>query len=176
MICFIKILHQISSCFWLYNFYNCFIVRLALDIDLRTNNCGKYTGAKWVSCRQPVSWMKMNGKTVMHLMQGWNLAVVDHKTGKIEKTSNFPTFRSISANIQLEKFVESIEDKRIVLGVVHHDGSRFLDSRGERALVRIIESFCYCQGSYRQMYCKGLGSKARKKNLLSDLFSPKIGF
>ena len=72
----------------------------------------------------------------MDLKHGWNLAVINHRTGQIEKTSSFPTSRYQSASIKLEKFIEGIQDKRIVLGAVHIDGSNSLTPRGFRALVR----------------------------------------
>ena len=71
----------------------------------------------------------------MTVSHGWNLAVINHKTGQIEKTRTFQTFVDRGASVLLERFIEGIENKRIVLGVVHIDGSRHLKSNGFRALV-----------------------------------------
>ena len=79
----------------------------------------------------------MNGNNIMTPRRGWNLAVLDHRTGRTEKTSNFPTHLPGGASAKLERFINEIQDKRIVLGVVVQDGFRHLTARGYWALVRV---------------------------------------
>ena len=80
----------------------------------------------------------------MQLAHGWNIAVIDHKTGHVETTRNFKTHLHRGANVELEKFIYEIKDRRIVLGVVHIDGSHQLDDRGHWALVSVLQSRRIC--------------------------------
>eukprot|EP00795_Rhopilema_esculentum_P013795 gene13795-4724_t len=114
---------------------------LGIDIDLQSFHCDDNVGGNRDCNRRELDTrILVNGEFAIRKKRGWNIVVVDHRTGNIEAAKNFDTWGSKIANTRMESFITNIKNKRIVLGVAHDKWGYNMDHRGIRALNSITGS------------------------------------
>jgi hypothetical protein len=76
----------------------------------------------------------VNGVDAAQNLRGYNVVVINEKTGVIEASAAFDTFASADESARLAQFIEKIPTGRIVAVAVRDEASRYLSEEAVNAL------------------------------------------
>jgi len=83
------------------------------------------------------SAISVNGVDYSQHKRGYNLVVIDIKTGKVEGSKAFDTHGSYSAGSFMLSYVNRLQFGKIVIAAIHDEGANEMSSWGYDALRRI---------------------------------------
>ena len=82
--------------------------------------------------------IKINGKEYTSNKRGFNVAVIDFKSGDVEETSSYDTFLTNVESKRLEAYIKKLPKDKIVCGVVKDEGYNRLTQGVKNAIVSVI--------------------------------------
>ncbi|PFX11936.1 Cell migration-inducing and hyaluronan-binding protein [Stylophora pistillata] len=85
-------------------------------------------GRSHVSNTCGFSYIEVNGKDFSPHSRGYNVVVVDGKTGKAVEARAFDTFGISSSGDHLREYLNSLNGNKIVLVAIQDEGSKFIKS------------------------------------------------
>ena len=83
----------------------------------------------------------MNGNEISPNRQGFNFAVIDLKTGKLEDTEAFNTHGIAGAYRKMDTFIDGLPDWKIIVASVKEDGKDNLPSSSLAKFVGFLLNF-----------------------------------
>ena len=84
----------------------------------------------------------MNGNEISPNRQGFNFAVIDLKTGKLEDTEAFNTHGIAGAYRKMDTFIDGLPDWKIIVASIKEDGKDNLPSSSLAKFVGFAFTFC----------------------------------
>ena len=73
------------------------------------------------SCEDNAGSIQLDGNEISPNRQGFNFAVIDLKTGKLEDTETFNTHGIAGAYEKMESFIDGLPDWKIIVAAIRED-------------------------------------------------------
>ena len=89
-------------------------------------------------CSSARNSIKINGKEYTSNKRGFNVAVIDFKSGDVEATSSYDTYLTDVESKRMEAYIKKLPKDKIVCGVVKDEGYNRLTQGVKNAIVSVI--------------------------------------
>ena len=82
--------------------------------------------------------IEINGKEYTSNKRGFNVAVIDFKSGDVEETSSYDTYYTEVESKRMEAYIKKLPKNKIVCGVVKDEGYNRLTHGVKSAIVSVF--------------------------------------
>lgn len=110
-----------------------------LKISLLSMTCDD-PGIIDYKCWDARNSITINGKEYTRNNRGFNIAVIDFKSGEVEETISYDTYNDIQESRRLEEYIRKLPTNKIVCGVVKDEGHNRMTEGAKNAIVSVILS------------------------------------